>query len=472
MPCRARPKTLVRVLQVSLSVAHQSSPARAHLAYLSAGDLAGKHSHADGEPPEPVEGSRVSNQAATGGTTMQITAETEAASPHIGFAGRAALLSAAMCPVLALYGFGVVLPPIAAAFARDPHAVLLSQIIGGIVALSFAVGSPPVGWLIDRFGYRAVLLVSTLAFSLIGTLGGLMNDLYAILATRVLLGFAVAGTLVASLAGIGSLNTRDRLRMYGFQNFVGGLIAIAIYPLVGWAASFGWRWPFAIHLSALLIIPWITALPKRPVPQARETGSARPTMRLAGLPISLLAVAVFVGMAGIIGSLFSPFLLVAIGITDPTKQSLPLIAMGMAALLASGSFGWVRAKLGKNGTFAAAIGMLGLGLIVAASTNSLMGITVGLALAALGMTAYTPNMSATAVAAARLNPGRALGLANGVLYGAQGLFPFVANGISAVAGPKAVFAYFGYAGVAIGIVYLIAAMTRANASIDGVTPHA
>jgi hypothetical protein len=308
-------------------------------------------------------------------------------------------------------------------------------------------------------------LVSTLAFSLIGTLGGLMDNLYAILTTRVLLGFTVAGTLVASLAGIGSLNTNDRLRMYGFQNFVGGLIAIAIYPLVGWATSFGWRWPFAIHLSGLLIIPLIVALPQRPTPRAREMGSARPTMRFAGLPISLLVVAVFVGMAGIIGSLFSPFLLVAIGITDPTKQSLPLIAMSVAALLASGSFGWVRAKLGKNGTFAAAIGMLGLGLIVAASTNSLIGITVGLALAAMGMTVYTPNMCATAVAAGRLNPGRALGLANGVLYGAQGLFPFVANGISALAGPKAVFAYFGYSGVAIGIIYLIAAIAR-RASLE------
>ena len=155
---------------------------------------------------------------------MQITVKKEPASPHISFAGRAALLSAAMCPVLALYGFGVALPPIAVAFAQDPHAVLLSQIIGGIVALAFAVSSPPVGWLIDRFGYRAVLLVSTLAFSLIGTLGGLMDNLYAILATRVLLGFTVAGTLVASLAGIGSLNTSDRLRMYGFQNFVGGRV--------------------------------------------------------------------------------------------------------------------------------------------------------------------------------------------------------------------------------------------------------
>jgi predicted MFS family arabinose efflux permease len=389
--------------------------------------------------------------------------------PSMNALGRAALLLTAMCPVLALYGFGVALPPIAAAFAQESHALLLSQIIGGVVALSFALSSPPVGRLIDRFGYRTVLLVSMIAFSVIGSLGGVMNNLYAILATRILLGFTVAGTLVASLAGIGSLAAHDRLRMYGFQSFVGGLLAIAVYPLVGWAASFGWRWPFAIHLSGLLIVPLVLALPgKQPV--AVAAAEAGPAVRLAGLPISLLVVAVFVGMAGIAGSLFSPFLLVAIGITDPTKQSLPLIAMGVAALFASGSFGWVRAQLGKNGTFAAAIGMLGFGLVVAASSNSLLGITIGLALAGLGMTAYSPNMSATAVTAGHLNPGRALGLANGVLYGAQGLFPFVANGISGMAGPKAVFAWFGYSGVAIGLLYCIAEVSRRTRHSTHVPP--
>lgn len=140
-----------------------------------------------------------------------------------------------------MYGFGVALPPIAAAFADRPHALLLSQLIGGVVALAFAVGSAPVGRLIDRFGYRSVLLVSIVAFSFAGAAGGLMSNLYAILVTRVLLGFTVAGVLVSAFAGIGDLSARDRVRMYGFQGFVGGVLAICTFPAVGWAASLGWR---------------------------------------------------------------------------------------------------------------------------------------------------------------------------------------------------------------------------------------
>src|ERR1700678_2115872 len=78
---------------------------------------------------------------------------------YINATGRAALLATGLCPVLALYGFGVAFPPIAAALAQDPHAVLLSQLIGGIVALACAVSAPAVGRLIDRFGYRTGVLV-------------------------------------------------------------------------------------------------------------------------------------------------------------------------------------------------------------------------------------------------------------------------------------------------------------------------
>jgi MFS family permease len=181
---------------------------------------------------------------------------------------------------------------------------------------------------------------------------------------------------------------------------------------------------------------------------------------LGGLAASFLIVAFVTGMAGVIGSLFSPFLLIAIGVTDPKEQSVPLLTMAIAALVASGSFGWVRPVLGRNGTFAAAIATLGLGLLVAAMADSLAGITVGLSLSAIGMSAYTPNVNATAVAMGGSNPGRALGLANGVLYGAQGLFPFVASGISTLSGPKAVFASLGCCSLGIGIAYGVAAIAH------------
>src|SRR3546814_14007323 len=114
-------------------------------------------------------------------------------STRISLAGRAALLMVAALPVLALYGFGIALPPLARAFADNPNAVLLSQLVGGVVGFALALSSPIVGWLIDRFSYRTVLLFSCAAFALAGSVGGILDNLYLILATRLLLGVPLAG---------------------------------------------------------------------------------------------------------------------------------------------------------------------------------------------------------------------------------------------------------------------------------------
>src|SRR3546814_861139 len=84
----------------------------------------------------------------------------------------------AALPVLALYGFGIALPPLARAFADNPNAVLLSQLVGGVVGFALALSSPIVGWLIDRFSYRTVLLFSCAAFALAGSVGGILDNLY------------------------------------------------------------------------------------------------------------------------------------------------------------------------------------------------------------------------------------------------------------------------------------------------------
>src|SRR3546814_18903071 len=115
-------------------------------------------------------------------------------STRISLAGRAALLMVAALPVLALYGFGIALPPLASAFADNPNAVLLSQLVGGVVGFALALRSPLVGWLIDRFSYRTVLLFSCAAFALEASVGGLLSLLYLILSTPLPPGVTVAGS--------------------------------------------------------------------------------------------------------------------------------------------------------------------------------------------------------------------------------------------------------------------------------------
>jgi len=86
---------------------------------------------------------------------------------------------------------GIVLPQIARAFAGTPNAALLSQLIGGITASRLRRLAPR-RRLIDRMAQHYLFLVIFL-FAVAGTSVILLNNLYLILITRVVLGALVAG---------------------------------------------------------------------------------------------------------------------------------------------------------------------------------------------------------------------------------------------------------------------------------------
>jgi hypothetical protein len=66
-----------------------------------------------------------------------------------------------------------------------------------------------------------------------------------------------------------------------------------------------------------------------------------------------------------------------------------------------------------------------------------------------------PNVSATALAiSAPARGSQAIGLANGVMFGSQLLFPFVAGAIRAATSLAGVFLGFGIAAIALGIAVL------------------
>ena len=385
----------------------------------------------------------------------------QAASAEIGWLGRVAFVSTAVFSTLALYGFGIALPVIARAFTGQPNIILLSQLVGSMVGFAFAFGSPVIGVLIDRFSYRTVLIVSSVAFALFGTVAGLLDNIYAILALRVLLGFTVAGAMLASLAGIGTLPTKERTQLLGRQGYVGGTLAIGIYPLVGLLASIGWRWPFVLHLVSLVIVPMALTLPKtaRKIRVKAIEAAERPPL-LAGVPPTILLTAAFVGMSGVLGAIFSPFFLVHVGIVDPKLQSIPLMGEGVGSIIASLAYSRVHHRLGPSKTFGLALTALGVGLVCASFSTSLPTLAIALGVSASGVSMSNANLSASVLEAARESPGRAIGLTTSAFYGAQALFPFIATGIQHVTGPASVFVAFGVCAAVMGLTYGVSAFSR------------
>ena len=68
--------------------------------------------------------------------------------------------------------------------ASTPQAEFLAKMVLTIPALSIAIFSAPVGWLIDRTGRKTVLISAIFLYALAGTSGLYLDSLHAILASR------------------------------------------------------------------------------------------------------------------------------------------------------------------------------------------------------------------------------------------------------------------------------------------------
>jgi MFS family permease len=233
--------------------------------------------------------------------------------------------------------------------------------------------------------------------------------------------------------------------MLGLNTLIGTIAAMVLYPLAGVIAQHGWRPAFLVHLVALAVIPLVLTLPKGVRTQAHEPAAAA-AGRL-GLPPALLLVAAYVGMAMFIGGMFSPFYLTSIGITNPALLSIAPTVSAAVGLVVAASYGWLHARLSRMTLFTVALGLVAVGLAISGVSAALPMFVVGAGLAGGGVTLFTPNLSAEAIARApEGQAGRAVGLASGAIFCSQVVFPFIAMPLVHSAGPRGV--YLAFAAVA------------------------
>ncbi len=361
--------------------------------------------------------------------------------------GLLALLLCSVFPMLGLFALGPALPRLAAAFPTDQNAQILAQMIGGASGFSFALSSPIVSEMIGRWGHKPVYIASLIGFALLGAVPVLLNSLPMILLTRLLLGVAVAGAMMAGLAGIGTLEPALQPRMYGRTAMFSSVGAMVIFPTVGALSAYGWRLPFLIHLLALAVVPLAMTLPSGRGLAARAKS---PAGRGLGVSPMLLVLAAFMGLVMYVGPMFSPFYLHSIGITDARLAALPLSGMSLASLIMTGNFGRLHSRFGAQSLFCATLLVTGLGLLAAGFAATLPAFVVAMFVVACGMAMFAPNLNAH-IAATSHNMARGIGWAMSVMFAVQVAFPFLARAISRAVGAAWVFDIFGGVALTVGV---------------------
>lgn len=161
------------------------------------------------------------------------------------------------------------------AMARD-FGVLPIELNLGISAylLTLGVFIPISGWIADRYGGRRVFCSALILFTLASLACGLVNNLWAFIALRVLQGIGGAMMVpVGRLVLLRNTPKQDLLKMMSIIIWPGLLAPVLGPPLGGLITTYAsWRWIFYLNIP-IGLAAWAAALALIP---AERTSKGRP----------------------------------------------------------------------------------------------------------------------------------------------------------------------------------------------------
>ena len=232
----------------------------------------------------------------------------------------------------------------------------------GLFSLSAVAARPLVGWLVDRWGRKPVLLVGAAIFGLSPALYAMLDALLPFQFIRVFHGVGIAAFTTAYTTLVGDLASPDRrgeaIGLSGLTNNLGMLFAPALGAYVvrewGYATHF-WLAAAITAMSVLLLLP-IVEPAKEPV--VRTVGlSLRAVARLRPVWVASFGITGLAVAYGAVLSFLAPF-----------AERYSLTAAGgyfstfaVTMMLAQASAGWLSDRLGRR-----AVAVPGMAVVVLA----------------------------------------------------------------------------------------------------------
>ncbi len=289
------------------------------------------------------------------------------------------------------------LPDMAAHFQDIPNAGMVVRLALTLPALFIAMGAPFVGVMIDRIGRKPLLLGALLLYGLAGGSGLVLNSLGHILIGRAFLGVSVAGIMTTATTLVGDYYRGPaRAQFMGLQAGFMGLGGVLFLTIGGFLAQQSWRYPFAIYLLALLLVPcvWVWLPEPDRSPQSGPAGEGQPDR-----PFPALLIGMTYGIAMITQVVFYliptqlPFYLKDLFQADAAQAGVAIACCTLFSAGASLSYRWIKAKLSFVAIYGIAFLNLGLGYGLISLGSWQWAVWLGLAIAGSGLGLLMPNMN-------------------------------------------------------------------------------
>ncbi len=300
-----------------------------------------------------------------------------------------ALFAAGLTTFASMYSAQALLPSLSAAFGVAPaRAALAVSLTTGFLALAIV----PVSALSSRLGRTRVMTWSAVISAVIGLLLPLSPSLDVLLAGRALQGVALAGVPAVAMAylaeEIGGHGLGAAMGVYVAGTSIGGLSGRLIPAFALDLAS--WRWAAAaIAVAAAGCTVWFArGLPPSRGFVARPAGM-RTVLSDLGTPLRHGGLRALLGLAFVLfGGFVSIYNYLGYRLTRAPSE-LPAAVAGsvfllyLAGTLASAAAGRWADRIGKHRVLAAAVALMGVGVLVTIP-DQLIAVILGVALCTAG----------------------------------------------------------------------------------------
>lgn len=357
-----------------------------------------------------------------------------------------------------------ILPKLGAEFGPfEPRADVLVPLAITGPALAIALFAPLAGWLADRIGRKALLIIATLLYALLGVLPALLDDLRQIVAARLLFGCAEAAIMTCCAALIADYwHGEDRMRLVNLQVVGIGLVGALCFVAGGALGEQSWRLPFYLYLLPLLLIPAMLRVLWEPPQRVASSVQADD----APVSIPRLVVGYLLILGGMVLSLVvpvqSPLLLAGMGITSSTLIG-ACAGLGLLASL-GGSLAWplLRRGLGIAGCNALLLALMAAGLWLLIRAQSYPDMLVAVVVHGLGVGLLVPNAMAPVMNALSASTrGRGLGVFTACLYIGQFASPLAVATLMALGYDlRGAIGWLATFSLACATIWLVAALIR------------
>lgn len=290
-----------------------------------------------------------------------------------GLAQGIILVISGFLPILAIVSLTPAVPTILDHFRDVANASLLVPVLVSAPGLAIALLAPFAGMLVDRFGRRPLLVWATFFYGIAGSLPYFLDSLYAVIASRLLLGVTEAAILTIVNTLIADYyDAAGRRRVLMAQGLAGPAMASGVIALSGVLTGISWNGVFLIYLIALPIFVGMHFMIFEPGKTASGAPSARPADDGPAPPFPTRAVALYGIVTLFASTLYYVFIIQGglafreVGVDSPARVGSLIALASLGVPVGALIFGWIGKRAMSLQIFCffafLGVGLAGIGL--------------------------------------------------------------------------------------------------------------